>query len=48
MKPWMIAALIRPFVMLVLAITVLRPARMAVEKYMKESKLKRLLLRRTN
>lgn len=41
-----ISMLIRPFVFLALALLVLYPARRAVEKYMKDGKLKRLLLRK--
>ena len=41
-----IAAFLRPFFIFFLAITILYPARRAVEKRMKEGKLKRLLLTR--
>jgi signal transduction histidine kinase len=41
-----IAILIKPFVLLILSVCVLIPARMAVERRMKDGKLKRLLLRR--
>jgi hypothetical protein len=44
MEPWAIALLVKPFVLLVLFVAVLYPARRAVERYMKDGKLKRLLL----
>ena len=43
---WILAALLRPLVILLLAILVLTPARLAVVRYFPEGKLKRLLLRR--
>lgn len=42
------ANIARPFVMLILAFAVLYPARKAVERFLPEGKLKRLLLTRTN
>ncbi len=42
------AAFLKPFVLFVLAVCVLHPARRAVEKNMKDGKLKRLLLKRVN
>ena len=47
-EPWQIAIVAKPFVLLVLAVTVLYPARLACERGMKDGKLKRLLLRRIN
>lgn len=46
--PWIWAVAARPFVMFILALLVLWPARRAVQKHMKDGKLKRLLLRRIN
>ena len=43
-----LAAFLRPFVLLVLGVLILAPARIAVERYMKDGKLKRLLLTRVN
>lgn len=43
-----IAAFLRPFVLLVLALFILAPARIAVERFMKDGKIKRLLLTRVN
>lgn len=39
---------LRPFLLFILAITILYPARKLLERYMKEGWLKRLLLRRIN
>ena len=44
-EPWQIAIVVKPFALLALAITVLYPCRRACEKYMREGRLKRLLLR---
>lgn len=41
---WAIALVIRPFAMLLLAVMVLIPARLAVYRWMPEGKLKRVLL----
>lgn len=41
-------ALVRPFMLLVLALIVLTPARKAVERWMPNGRAKRLLLRRVN
>jgi hypothetical protein len=46
MDGWVIAAFLKPFALLVLAVVVLIPARMAVAKWLPDGKLKRLLLRR--
>lgn len=46
MSEWAIALFLKPFIFLVLFVVVLYPARRAVEKYMKDGKVKRLLLRR--
>lgn len=48
MSEWMLAVLLRPFMLFVLAVFVLYPARMAVQKHMRDGKLKRLLLKRVN
>jgi hypothetical protein len=42
------AVLLRPFFVFALAVVVLYPARRAVQKHMRDGKLKRLLLRRIN
>jgi len=44
-EAWQIAIVAKPFILLVFAITVLYPCRRACEKYMREGRLKRLLLR---
>jgi hypothetical protein len=41
-----LAIVIKPFVLFVLAVCVLYPARVLTQKYMREGRLKRLLLRR--
>lgn len=46
MSSFAIAAFLKPFVLLLLAGTVLIPARLAVQRHMKEGPLKRLLLTR--
>lgn len=46
MEPWAIALFVKPFALLLLFLLVLYPARRAVEKLMKDGKLKRLLLLR--
>ena len=43
-----IVSLLKPAMLLVLAVCVLYPARMAVQRHMKDGKLKRLLLTRVN
>ena len=40
-----LAMLVRPFVYLAVAFLILIPARLAVERFMRDGKLKRLLLR---
>jgi hypothetical protein len=45
MPDFAIAMLIKPFYLLVLSILVLTPARRAVERRMRDGRLKRLLLR---
>jgi hypothetical protein len=40
------AIVLKPFALLVLSVCVLIPARLAVQRRMKDGKLKRLLLRR--
>lgn len=47
-EAWQIAIVAKPFVLLALAVTVLYPCRRACEKYMRDGKIKRLLLRRVN
>lgn len=44
----MIAAFLKPFILFVVAVCILYPARRLVEKRMKDGKLKQLLLRRVN
>jgi hypothetical protein len=44
MPDWLIATLLRPFVLLLLGAWVLYPARVAVIRHMPEGRLKRLLL----
>lgn len=46
MPDFMIGVILKPFALFGLAYVVLTPARRAVEKRMKEGKLKRLLLRK--
>lgn len=46
MADWQIALLIKPFVLFVLCVLVLYPARRYVERKMKDGRLKRLLLLR--
>jgi len=46
MSNFAIAMLIRPLMLLVLSVLVLTPARLAVQRRMRDGKLKRLLLRR--
>lgn len=46
MTPWLLALLLKPLILLVLGVFVLYPARMLVQKKMKDGKLKRLLLTR--
>ncbi len=46
--PHAVAAFLYPFVLFILAVTVLTPCRKLVERYMTDGKLKRLLLRRVN
>jgi uncharacterized protein YneF (UPF0154 family) len=46
MEPWAIALFVKPLALLVLFVLVLYPARRAVQRYMKDGPLKRLLLRR--
>lgn len=43
---WMIAVLLRPFAALLLFGLICLPARLAVQKYMKDGRMKRLLLLR--
>lgn len=40
--------IVRPFLLLILAVVVLYPARVACQRYMRDGWLKRLLLRRIN
>lgn len=44
----MLAVFLKPFIMFVVAACILYPARKAVEKRMKDGKLKRFLLFRVN
>lgn len=43
-----LAAFLRPFVLLILGVLILSPVRIAVQRYMKNGKLKRLLLTHVN
>ena len=46
MEPWALAVLFKPLAALVVFGFICLPARMAVRKWMKDGRLKRLLLRR--
>ena len=46
MEPWQIAIVLKPFALLVLAVVVLIPARLAAQRFIPEGRIKRLLLRR--
>jgi hypothetical protein len=46
MSNFAIAMLVRPFMLLILSVLILIPVRLAVQRRMKDGKLKRLLLRR--
>ena len=46
MEPWAIALVLKPLALLVLFVLVLYPARWAVQRYLPDGWLKRLLLRR--
>ena len=46
MEPWQIAIVLKPFALLVLAVFVLIPARIAAERLIPEGRVKRILLRR--
>ena len=48
MSAWLLAILLKPFFMLVLAAAVLYPARKAVERWWPEGRIKRLLLFRVS
>lgn len=48
MSNWVIALLIKPLVLIALAVFVLYPARIAVQKWLPEGRVKKLLLRRVN
>lgn len=48
MTTTVVVVLLRPLLALVLALVILYPIRRLVEKYMKDGKLKRLLLFRIN
>lgn len=45
-ESWQIAIFLKPFVMFVLTVLVLYPARVMATRYIPEGKVKRLLLRR--
>ena len=45
---WLLAVLLRPFVLVVLAVAVLYPARKAVERWWPEGRVKRVLLFRVS
>jgi hypothetical protein len=44
MDAWLWALLLKPFALLVLAVFVLIPVRVLLQKFMRDSKLKRVLL----
>jgi len=44
MEPWVLALLLKPFVLLVLAVCILIPVRVLLSRKMKDGKLKRFLL----
>lgn len=46
MEPWVIALLVKPFLLLILFGCIALPGRIAVQRYMREGKIKRLLLYR--
>ena len=46
MEPWQIALIIKPFAIVLIIWLFLAPIRRLFQKHMKDSKLKRLLLRR--
>lgn len=46
MPDFALALLIKPFVLLIITVLFLIPGRLAVQKWMRDGKLKRLLLRR--
>ena len=43
---WALAVLLRPLILVLLAVMILTPARLAVQRFLPDGKLKRLLLRR--
>lgn len=43
---WLLTFFLRPIILIVLFVAILYPARLATIRYMREGKLKRLLLRR--
>lgn len=45
LPPWAIAAFLQPFVLLVLSVCVFWPIKVMIRRYMKDGRLKRLLLR---
>ena len=48
MEPWLLAAIFKPFVLFILAVLVLYPARKAVERWCPEGRVKRALLFRVS
>ena len=48
MEPWLLAVIFKPFVLFVLAVCVLYPARKAAERWIPEGRLKRVLLFRVS
>lgn len=48
LDPWVIALLLKPFGALILFGCIALPGRLLVQRYMKDGKLKRLLLRPIN
>ena len=48
MEPWLLAAILKPFVLFLLAACVLYPARKAVEQWLPNGAIKRVLLFRVS
>ena len=46
MEPWMLALILKPFALLFLFAFICMPGRLLVQRFMKDGRLKRLLLKR--
>ena len=46
MEPWMLALILKPFALLLLFGVICLPGRLFVQRFMKDGRLKRLLLKR--